>query len=107
LGTALAAAASFGLLMLPVAVGVLALVARRTGFWPESLGTIVGLAGCLLLIGFLNLGANPCPDSGVTTLSPGEHEASCGGLPALPFLAAGAALAAAGVVAYWRVRSRR
>jgi len=88
----LVAAASFGLFLLPVAVALLVLVARRVRLWPESLGVLDGLALTALLIGLLNLDYTPCPDGETLMLAPAQREASCGGLAPAPFLGAGVVL---------------
>ena len=105
-GVAVAAVASFGLLLLPIAIGVAILVAGRVRAWPESIGALEGVAAAALSIGFLNLGHTPC-GSGAVTLAPGQHEVECGGLAPGPFLIAGCLLAIAGAAAYWALRPRR
>jgi hypothetical protein len=101
---AIAAAPSFGILLLPVAVAVAILVARRVRVWPEALGALEGAAAVALLVGFLNLGHTPCR-SGVVTYGLGQ-DVQCGGVAPGPFLIAGGALAITGVVAYARLRMR-
>jgi hypothetical protein len=104
---AVAAAASFGLFLLPVAVAALILLAGRVRVWPEALGALEGLAATALLIGFLNVGRSPCPRSGTFILRPGQHEAGCGGIAPAPYLIVGCVLAVLGVVLYHRLRDAR
>jgi hypothetical protein len=103
---ALAAAPSFGLFLLPVAIGAAVAVGRYTRAWPEALGALEGVAAVILLVGLANLGNSPCPASGELILRPGQHEASCGGLSPGPLLAAAAIIAVIGLVGYWRTRNR-
>ena len=80
----LLALASIGLFLLPFALLALFLVGRRGVRGPELLGLITGVGAIVILIG---------------TLNTGDH----GGLDPRPWLIVGAALVAAGVVAYaWR-----
>jgi cell division protein FtsW (lipid II flippase) len=93
---AIAAAPSFGLLLVPVALALVMLLARRVRTWPEALGALEGVAAVVLLIGFLNLGSSPCA-SGVVSYGPGQSSVECGGLSPGPFLVAGSVLVLAGV----------
>src|SRR5438046_226458 len=107
-GLAIAAAPSFGLFLLPVAIGLVVLLAKRVRAWPEALGALEGAAAVVLVIGFLNLGSTPCEgSSGEVTLAPGQHDVGCGGLAPGPFLVVGCLLAITGVAAYWALRLRR
>jgi hypothetical protein len=100
----IAAAFSFGIFLLPIAVAVAILVARRVRVWPEALGALEGAAAVALLVGFLNLGSTACPSSGAVTLAPGQRDAGCGGLEPGPFLIAGGVLAIAGLAGYRALR---
>jgi len=100
----IAAAPSFGIFLLPVAVAVALLVARTVRAWPEALGALEGVAAAALLVGLLNLGYTACPTSGVVTLAPGQQSVECGGLEPAPFLIAGGVLAIAGLAGYRALR---
>jgi hypothetical protein len=82
----LVAAASIGLLVLPVAAFVTVFVARSTRTRAEPLGSLVGVAAICFLIAWIQRGP--------------------GGLDSRPWFAAGVVLAAAGVAGY-TVLSRR
>jgi hypothetical protein len=85
---------------------LLALVLSRVAGGNEALGLLEGVGAVGLVIGLINLDYRPCPTSETITLAPGEQiEASCGGLDGLPFLVAGLALMAIGLIAYrWMTR---
>jgi hypothetical protein len=99
---AVAAAPSFGILLLPVAAAMVVATARRIRVWPEAFGVLEGLAAIALVIGLRNLGSSPCPTTGELILSPGQHEVTCGGLEPAPFLVAALILAMVGLAGYRR-----
>ena len=106
-GLSVVGAASIGLFVLPVGFVAAALAWVSVRAWPEITGVLLGLAGPLLLVGLANLGSTPCPSSGAGSVGPGVPATpSCGGLEPTPWLAAGLALASAGLVAYSLGRSR-
>ena len=104
-------AASIGLFLLPVAIGAVVVVGRRTRVWPEVTGMLEGVAAASLLVALLNRDSTPCTTSdGDTVLQgslPGRTSASCGGVDPLPWLLVGIALAVVGVAVYARARLRR
>jgi hypothetical protein len=97
-------AASIGVFLLPVVLGVSIAVGRRARAWPESLGALEGVAAVALVIGLANLGSSACPSNGELILKPGEHEASCGGLTPEPFLVAAVVIALIGLAGYRHAR---
>jgi len=98
-------AASIGLFIAPLAVVAIWLTSRFGRVWPEMLGMVSGAGAVCLLIALLNRleGTTPCAEGG-HSLSPGETEASCGGLSPTPWLVGGLVLVTAGAVAYARAR---
>ena len=102
----LAAAASFGLFLLPVAGAAIVLLARRGGAWPVPLGVVAGVGVTLLALAALNLDSAPC--TGTTlTVAPGETSVSCGGFDPRPFAVAGALLVAGATIAFVALLRRR
>ncbi len=98
------AAASLGLFVLPVALIVPAIMAKRVG--PVRRGTAVagalaGAAAVVLFVGVANLGSTPCPSSGSGAIGSGGFTGatSCGGFDPWPWLAVGFVLAGAALVA--------
>jgi hypothetical protein len=92
-------AASIGFFIAPLAAVAIWLAFRFGRAVPEMLGMVSGTGAVCLLIAFLNRGMTPCTEQG-HTLSPGETEATCGGLAPTPWLIAGLVLVAVGIVAY-------
>jgi hypothetical protein len=90
---------SIGLLLLPFALVLLALVARLSPQLPEAAGFVSGVGVMLIVVAFLNQDYRPC-GSGVVTLEPGQTSVSCGGLDPRPWLVSGLAVFTAGCVAY-------
>jgi hypothetical protein len=84
-----AAAPSFGLLLLPPAVLAIVLTARRARSWPEVLGAGDGAGAVLLAIAAINGDHRSCSAGHVLVLAPGERSAECGGLAPMPFLVIG------------------
>lgn len=107
LAFAVIAAMSIGMVVLPVALGLLALAAFRNRLWPESLfGAFVGAGATLLVIAFLNRDHTPCPPQGtMISLAPGQSFA-CGGFSPTPWLIVGLLAAALGISGYFLARRR-
>lgn len=91
---------SIGLLFLPLALVLLAFVVRRSPQLPEAAGFVTGIGVTLLVVAFINRDYEPCPANGVLRLGPGQDSVSCGGFDPHPWLYAGLAVTAVGVLAY-------
>jgi hypothetical protein len=98
---------SIGLFVLPAALALLVVAARRSPHLPEAIGFAAGVGAVLLAVAFLNRGSTACPASGSLKLDPGQTSASCGGLDPHPWLYAGLALVAGAVTAYAFLSRRR
>lgn len=108
LAFSLVAAASVGLFVLPVAALALWAILRGSPPRWSAFGLVSGAGLVSMLVGALNRGSSPCPESGQLTESPGAGPVECGGLDGTPFLAAGVVLVLAGpaLVAAARRRER-
>jgi 4-amino-4-deoxy-L-arabinose transferase-like glycosyltransferase len=69
---------SIGLLILPGALALLYLLARRSPRWREASGFAAGIGLILLFVAFLHRGDRPCPANGLV-LPSGKTSISCGG----------------------------
>jgi hypothetical protein len=98
---------SIGLFVLPFALAAVLVTAKRASAWPEALGVVAGAGVVSLVIAFLNRDYEPCPESGVETLSPGETSIECGGFDPMPWLIGGITLVSVSLVAHVVVRARR
>lgn len=103
----LAAAPSFGLLVVPVAGAAAVLAAYRLRSWPEALGLGEGIGIVLLVVALVNRDYRSCPSNGVLTLAPGQQSVSCGGLDPAPFTVLGLTVCVAAAVAYGVAARRR
>ena len=97
---------SIGLLLLPFALVLLVLVTRLSPHLPEASGFVSGIGLTLIVIAYLNRDNEPCPASGTLELAPGQHSVSCGGFDPHPWLYAGLALSATGLLLYSVSRRR-
>ena len=66
----------------------------------DALGLLAGAAGVALVLGVVNLGYQPCPESGTLTMLSGEGSSSCGGVAPAPFFVVGVALMILGLGPY-------
>ena len=101
---------SIGLLILPLAAALLLYVAWRSPHVVEALGFVAGVGATLLLTAVRSRDHTPCPEGGLY-IPPGAPGTSveCGGFDPAPWLVAGIAVTAAGIIAYavaWDVRER-
>jgi hypothetical protein len=91
---------SIGLLLLPLALVLLAFVARRSPQLPEAAGFVTGIGVTLLVVAFINRDYEPCPANGVLRLEAGRESVSCGGFDPHPWLYWGLAISVLGAIAY-------
>lgn len=98
---------SIGLLVLPFALAAVLVTAKRASAWPEAIGVVAGAGVVSLVVAFLSRDYEPCPESGVRTLSPGEMSIECGGFDPMPWLIGGIALVGVSLAAHVFVRARR
>jgi hypothetical protein len=101
----LAAAPSFGLVVLPFAVVAIAIAARTLRTWPEGLGAIAGVGVLLLVIALLNSDYRSCSEGPVTAAA-GDNSVSCGGLDPIPLLVVGVVLCFAAGIGYAALNRR-
>lgn len=94
-----------GLVTLPLGVLLGVWLSRRSAA-RDSLGLVEGVGLVGVVIGLLNLDYSPCPSDRTLTLAPGQASVSCGGFDGRPWLVAGMALVALGVLSYWLVTRR-
>jgi hypothetical protein len=97
---------SIGLLLLPFALCLLVLVTRLSPQLPEASGFVSGIGLTLVVVAFLNRDYEPCPANGRLDLAPGQHSVSCGGFDPHPWLYAGIAFTATGLLLYAASRRR-
>ncbi len=88
-----------GLFTLPLAVLMTALNLKHAPDRRDAIGLIAGVAVLLLVIGFMNLGYQACPDGPVTIMSD-EGSFSCGGFDPRPWFAVGFVLFVASLSVY-------
>jgi len=97
---------SIGLFILPLAVVAIVVAALRARGWREAVGGVAGIGAVCLVIAFQSRDYNPCPESGVLTVPPGDTSIECGGVDATPWLIVGIALVSVSVLAYVFIRAR-
>lgn len=97
---------AYGIFVLPLAVGLMVLVALRARFWPEGQGLAAGVGLLCMVVAFVNRGYVSCP-SGPVTLRPGQQSFSCGGFSPVPWLVAGLVLIGGAIVVYALTRRQR
>ena len=78
-----------GLVTLPVAAILTALLIKYAPDNRDAMGLVAGIGAMVLVIGFLNLGYQPCPESPTIVIMTDEGSFSCGGLDPKPWLAVG------------------
>ncbi len=78
LSFAVLAIMSIGLYLLPVAIIVTVLIARRASAWPETLGVLEGAAATALWVAFISAGVPLCSKEGQMSASHSETQATCG-----------------------------
>ena len=81
-----------GLFTLPFALLLTGLLVRYSPQRRDALGLLAGAAGVALVLGVVNLGYQPCPESGTLTILSGEGSSSCGGFAPAPFFVVGVVL---------------
>jgi hypothetical protein len=96
LAFSVAAAASIGLFVGPVALLALWAILRARPPHRAAFGAVSGVGLLGIAIWALNGGSEPCPESGMQSVPPGAPSVECGGFDALPFLVAGIVLTLAG-----------
>ena len=101
-------AASIGVFVLPFALLILVLVARRNRESPEAWGSLAGIGSICLFVGFGNLDYTPCPTMPITirVVEGTRGSFSCGGPEPMPWLAMGLLLTTTGIAMYWISRRR-
>jgi hypothetical protein len=101
-------ALSIGFFVFPFALLALFVSTKRASVWPEATGVVAGAGAVSLVIAFLNRDYNPCPESGVLTIPPGETGSiECGGFDPTPWLIVGITLVSVSVLAHVFIRARR
>ena len=110
LALTLLGAASIGVLLLPLTLGLFWLAWRFAGPGLQQLGIAMGLGIVSLWFAIAGNGTGRSCLSGTseTSSAPGQrtHEFSCGGLPHRPFLFAGIVLLVAAAIGGWRLRGQ-
>ena len=89
-----------GLFTLPFALLLTGLLVRYSPQRRDALGLLAGAAGVALVLGVVNLGYQPCPESGTLTMLSGEGSSSCGGVAPAPFFVVGVVLMILGLGPY-------
>jgi hypothetical protein len=80
-------------------MAALAYMATRRPAWPEVLGLLPGVAVFTAYVAYRNRNHQPCGTASSPVITGGE-DASCGGIPPEPWIAATALLLVVAVVAY-------
>ena len=88
-----------GLFTLAFALLLTGLLVRYSPQRRDALGLLAGAAGVALVLGVVNLGYHPCPESATLTMS-GEGSSSCGGFAPAPFFVVGVVLMILGLGPY-------
>lgn len=98
----LAAAASVGLFVMPLAVALIYLLTRYATDSRDGWGFVAGVGGLLVVLGVLNFDYRPCLESPVVLRD--EGSSSCGGFDGKIFFAVGLTIMATALTFYYRSR---
>ncbi len=113
LSFAVLAIMSIGLYLLPVAIIVTVLIARRASAWPETLGVLEGAAATALWVAFISAGVPLCSKEGqmsMVVVAPRSGETirtGCTTSDYRQWMWAGATLALSGLATFGLLQKRR